>query len=132
MDPIEWLRHPTRLRILVSAERCFAERGFDGSTIDDVLAASGVSKSHLYYHFPAKDALLAGLVRLRTADLTAAVGSWPEVVHPYGLFLRVLVVERMLRPTLVAPAWAALQALVPPGLDPDGEIARVAWADPRE
>jgi len=40
--------------ILEAAATVFAERGYDGSTVDDVAAAAGVSKLIVYRHFNSK------------------------------------------------------------------------------
>ncbi len=46
------------------ALRVFAERGFDGATMDDVAAAAGITKAAIYHHVAGKEALLArGLER---------------------------------------------------------------------
>jgi AcrR family transcriptional regulator len=39
------------------ATRLFTERGYDGTSIEAVLADSGVSRGSLYHHFRGKDAL---------------------------------------------------------------------------
>lgn len=122
MDPLSWLRQPTRYRILCAAEACFAAQGFDATTVDDILAAAGVSRSHLYYHFPSKDALLSGLVRVRTADLRDA---GPAGILTYRDFIRVLVVERILRPQLLDEAWRTACGQIVDG-DPEGTLVRAA------
>ena len=40
------------------AIRVFAERGYDGTTVDDIAAAAGVAKSSLYHHVENKAELL--------------------------------------------------------------------------
>ena len=47
----------TRAHLIDVATRLFAARGYDGTTIEAVLADSGVSRGSLYHHFPGKDAL---------------------------------------------------------------------------
>jgi AcrR family transcriptional regulator len=47
----------TRARLIDVATRLFAERGYDRTSIEAVLAESGVSRGSLYHHFPGKDAL---------------------------------------------------------------------------
>ncbi len=47
----------TRAHLVDVATRLFAERGYDGTSIEAVLAESGVSRGSLYHHFPGKDAL---------------------------------------------------------------------------
>jgi len=52
----------TRARIVVAAADLMYVRGVGATTLDDVLAASGVSKSQLYHHFAGKDALVRAVV----------------------------------------------------------------------
>jgi AcrR family transcriptional regulator len=47
----------TRAHLVDVATRLFAAHGYDGTTIEAVLAGSGVSRGSLYHHFPGKDAL---------------------------------------------------------------------------
>ncbi len=57
------------------ALRVFAERGFDGATMDDVATAAGITKAAIYHHVAGKEALLArGLERALDA-LFAALGD---------------------------------------------------------
>jgi len=46
-----------RDRILNAATRLFHERGFQATSLDDIVAASGVCRSNLYYHFASKEEL---------------------------------------------------------------------------
>jgi AcrR family transcriptional regulator len=54
----------TRARIVAAAAELIARRGVAGTTLDDVRAATGTSKSQLYHYFSDK----AGLVRAVIAD----------------------------------------------------------------
>lgn len=47
----------TRSHIMVTAESLFADRGFDGASMGDIAAASGVLKSVLYHYFACKESL---------------------------------------------------------------------------
>ena len=47
----------TRAHVIEVATRLFAEHGYDGTSIDAVLADSGVSRGSLYHHFAGKEAL---------------------------------------------------------------------------
>ncbi|MFF0269608.1 TetR/AcrR family transcriptional regulator [Kribbella sp. NPDC004536] len=52
--------------ILEAAERIFGERGYQGTSMDDVAAQVGVSKPLIYQYYGSKDGLfLACLARLR-------------------------------------------------------------------
>lgn len=53
----------TRNRILDALEKLLLANGVSQVTLENVAAEAGVSKGGLLYHFPTKEALLAGLVR---------------------------------------------------------------------
>jgi AcrR family transcriptional regulator len=51
-----------REAVLDAAAELFLDRGFHGTSIDDVGAAAGISGPGLYRHFPSKDALLMAVL----------------------------------------------------------------------
>lgn len=62
----------TRAKIIAVARRLFATRGYDGTSTEDVLAESQISRGALYYHFENKEALFAAVLEAVEVDLTAA------------------------------------------------------------
>jgi AcrR family transcriptional regulator len=52
----------TRTRILQTALELFSERGFDGTTLQQIADRLGFTKAALYYHFRSKDDLLQALL----------------------------------------------------------------------
>jgi TetR/AcrR family transcriptional repressor of nem operon len=52
----------TRARIVAAAADLIYVRGVGATTLDDVLASSGASKSQLYHHFDGKEALVRAVV----------------------------------------------------------------------
>ena len=56
-----------RTQILDAARRLFLSKGYEATTIEDVLGAVGIAKGTLYHHFPGKEAILDAIV-LRTVD----------------------------------------------------------------
>jgi AcrR family transcriptional regulator len=58
----EETRERRRRRILESAWRCFAENGFHATSMDDVIAATGMSASSVYRYISGKDELIASAI----------------------------------------------------------------------
>lgn len=54
-------------QILDAARRLFLTKGYEATTIEDVLTAVGIAKGTLYHHFPGKEAILDAIVQ-RTVD----------------------------------------------------------------
>jgi AcrR family transcriptional regulator len=52
----------TRARIVESARRLFNRHGFEQVTIDQVMAAAGLTRGAFYHHFHSKDELYASAV----------------------------------------------------------------------
>jgi AcrR family transcriptional regulator len=53
----------TRERILKAAERLFAERGYDGTSIRAIVAKARVNQAAINYHFDGKDGLYREVLR---------------------------------------------------------------------
>jgi AcrR family transcriptional regulator len=51
-----------RNQILDGARKCFLSNGFDGASMNDIVAAAGVSKGTVYSYFASKEALFAAMV----------------------------------------------------------------------
>jgi AcrR family transcriptional regulator len=55
------VNRPRRAAILAAALECFAERGFAGTTVDQIRERSGASTGSIYHHFGGKEGLAAEL-----------------------------------------------------------------------
>jgi AcrR family transcriptional regulator len=60
----------TRERILKAAERLFAERGYDGTSIRAIVAKARVNQAAINYHFDGKDGLYREVLRVAFRALT--------------------------------------------------------------
>jgi AcrR family transcriptional regulator len=68
-----------RDRILDAAEQIVTADGARNLTLDAVAQVAGVSKGGLLYHFPAKEALLAGMIERHIDELNARCSA--ELAH---------------------------------------------------
>jgi AcrR family transcriptional regulator len=60
----------TRAQLIAVATRLFATRGYDGTSIEAVLAESGVSRGSLYHHFKSKEELFLAVMEEVGAQAT--------------------------------------------------------------
>jgi AcrR family transcriptional regulator len=74
----------TRDQLIAVATGLFAERGYEETSIEAVLAAAGVSRGALYHHFGGKDALFEAVLETVengvTARLAAEIAEAPDPV----------------------------------------------------
>ena len=62
--PSEVARHIARV-----AARLFAERGYDATSVREIVEAAGVAKPTLYYHFQSKEGLANALISVPLGGL---------------------------------------------------------------
>lgn len=62
MNKHEQRSEETRNRILNAAESCFAQTGYDGTSVAQICETAGVSKGALYHHFSSKQAIFLELL----------------------------------------------------------------------
>lgn len=58
-----------RAEILAGATRLFLSRGFDQTTVDDIVTDLGISKGLVFYHFGTKDGLIAAVIEQLAAQV---------------------------------------------------------------
>ena len=62
-------------QLLLIARSVFAERGFEGASVEEIAARAGVSKPVVYEHFGGKDLAYKEVVEQETTRLHAAIRS---------------------------------------------------------
>ncbi len=78
----------TRERILGAAAALFREQGFNGTGMQELARAVGLTKSALYHHFPSKHALLSEIVELAVERATPPLRAIAEAPLPAAERLR--------------------------------------------
>ncbi|NJN63590.1 MAG: TetR/AcrR family transcriptional regulator [Acidobacteria bacterium] len=62
-----------RARVLASATRLFGERGFESTSVREIVSAAGVTRSVLYHHFGSKEGLYQEALKQSEQSLEIAV-----------------------------------------------------------
>ena len=63
----------TRQQLVDVARQLFTERGYTGTSIEDIIERAGVARGALYHHFPGKGALFAAVYQVVQAEVASAV-----------------------------------------------------------
>ena len=63
----------TREMICAAARQLFAENGYDSTTMQDIVGASGMSKGAIYHHFSSKQEVLGSVIQGELQYLNAFV-----------------------------------------------------------
>jgi AcrR family transcriptional regulator len=78
-----------RMQILQAAMGCFAEKGYHLTTMDDIVAASGMSKGSIYWYYKSKKEILMSMMEVAFADIgEAAAGILDDPTISAGERLR--------------------------------------------
>ena len=78
-----------REQLLAVSRRLFAEKGFEGTSVEEIAARAEVSKPVVYEHFGGKEGIYAVVVDREVQALTAALsGALDEGGHPKVLLER--------------------------------------------
>ena len=103
-------REHRRAAILAAAQALFVEKGYDATTLNDVVRRSGGSLATLYDLFENKPGLLRALVSERCGPIGCALERALEIERPPAEVLRAIAAEML--EMMLDPAFVGLFRLV--------------------
>ena len=118
------------VRLLEVATKLFMERGFDGTSIDAVAEAAGVSKPTVYARYHDKRdlfaAVLRGRIRKWLAPLSAAAEAQATETSPKSIKTTLHELSRHMVAYTLAPEAGALQRIISAQAVQFPELAKLA------
>lgn len=63
----------TRERLIAAGRDLFGERGYEGASVEAILAEAGVARGALYHHFATKEELFDAVLERLTAEMAETV-----------------------------------------------------------
>jgi TetR/AcrR family transcriptional regulator, mexJK operon transcriptional repressor len=118
------------VRLLEVATNLFMERGFDGTSIDAVAEAAGISKPTVYARYHDKRDLFAAVLRGRItrwlAPVSAAAEAQANEVRPKGIRTTLHELSRQMVAQSLMPEAATLQRILAAQAVQFPELAKLA------
>ena len=116
-------------RILQAAEGCFARNGFQATSMDEVIAAAGMSSSTVYRYFPeGKRSLIRAVLTRRMGPLVERIKRIAESEEPLDFerdFIEALTLLNYQRHGALADSGADQQD---DALEGPGDVGLSSWA----
>jgi AcrR family transcriptional regulator len=104
-------RDPRTIEILGKIKTVFAQKGFDGASMQDLSRAAGMSVGNFYRYFPSKNAIIEAMVELDLSDVGEIFRHILASEDPSAAFLAALRAEMNAHTqTCDGPLWAEIEA----------------------
>jgi AcrR family transcriptional regulator len=112
------IKHPElrREELLDQAQALFLTHGYDRASLNDIIAAAGISKGAFYHYFPSKEALLEALAERFARRALAGVQKIVDDpdLDPLGRLNALLAQSRQAKIETAPEAWALFETLFRP------------------
>ena len=82
--------------LLKIAYRMFIEKGYDNTSIDEIIAEAGIAKGTYYYHFPSKEATLEAVIDMMISE--EAERAKTVITAPVPVPQKIIAVIMAMRP----------------------------------
>ena len=82
--------------LLKIAYRMFIEKGYDNTSIDEIIAEAGIAKGTYYYHFPSKEATLEAVIDMMISE--EAERAKAVITAPVPVPQKIIAVIMAMRP----------------------------------
>ncbi|GAB6066160.1 TetR/AcrR family transcriptional regulator [Aquifex pyrophilus] len=66
----------TKERILLSAKRLFSEKGYYGTSVEEIVRDAGLSKGAFYFYFKSKEDVFKELIEKIHGEIMESLGRW--------------------------------------------------------
>ena len=68
----------TKERLLLSAKRLFSEKGYYGTSVEEIVRSAGLSKGAFYFHFKSKEEVFKELIEKIHKDIMEGLERWKK------------------------------------------------------
>ncbi len=96
--------------ILEGVKRAFAEKGFDGASMQDLARAAGMSAGNFYRYFPSKDAIVSAMITRDLAEVKADFACFLASPDPAEALFAAFEVRLDNKSNHDGPLWAEIDA----------------------
>jgi AcrR family transcriptional regulator len=123
----------TRRHILGVAAQAFADRGYVGTSLNDLIKATGLTKGGFYFHFTSKEQLALEVLRVKQQDWIGTVLT-TAMLHPRAVDQLTEMAIGLAEMHESDPAAGCISALSmelsqDPGLEPEIRQHLRAWVE---
>ena len=112
--------------ILYTAEQLFCRKGYEQTSIQDILDQLHSSKGSFYHHFISKESLLEGICRMRAEQIYRTVSSSVNDTHSASRNLNLLLSGMI---PLMNEKLLFILMLIPIFSLPEGRMVRMSYCD---